>query len=148
MMPFFSTYGHRHNSIDKFFETFLETQVTFLMPYEKVSMMRWNSIAHKNIERSSLKANCKWFTDYLGWQCRQMCLSATPLKRQTFLSVADMSEMSSRHVGDMSARPVADTLSYMYIGISRVLVHGWTMRNRPEWNPCSPRSKSLSLNIE
>jgi hypothetical protein len=37
----------------------------------------------------------------LGWQCRQMCLSATPLKRQTFLSVADMSEMSSRHVGDI-----------------------------------------------
>ena len=31
----------------------------------------------------------------LGWQCWQMCLSATPLKRQTFLSVADMSEMSS-----------------------------------------------------
>jgi hypothetical protein len=37
----------------------------------------------------------------LGWQCRQMCLSATPLKRQTFVSVADMSEMSSRHVGDI-----------------------------------------------
>ena len=31
----------------------------------------------------------------LGWQCRKMCLSATPLKQQTFLSVADMSEMSS-----------------------------------------------------
>ena len=31
----------------------------------------------------------------LGWQCRKMCLLATPLKRQTFLSVADMSEMSS-----------------------------------------------------
>jgi hypothetical protein len=39
--------------------------------------------------------------EHLGWQCRQMCLSATPLKRQTFLSVADMSEMSSRHVGDI-----------------------------------------------
>jgi hypothetical protein len=26
----------------------------------------------------------------LGWQCRQMCLSATPLKRQTFLFVADV----------------------------------------------------------
>jgi hypothetical protein len=37
----------------------------------------------------------------LGWQCRQMCLSATPLKRQTFLSAADMKEMSSRHVGDI-----------------------------------------------
>jgi hypothetical protein len=35
----------------------------------------------------------------LGWQCWQMCLSATPLKRQTFLSVADMSEMLSRHAG-------------------------------------------------
>ena len=43
----------------------------------------------------------------LGWQCRQMCLSATPLKRQTFLSVADMSEMSSRHVGDiLLCRPI------------------------------------------
>ena len=30
-----------------------------------------------------------------------MCLSATPLKRQTFLSVTDMSEMSSRHFGGM-----------------------------------------------
>jgi len=38
-------------------------------------------------------------TVILGWQCRQMCLSAAPVKRQTFLSVADMSEMSSRHVG-------------------------------------------------
>ena len=37
----------------------------------------------------------------LGWQCRQMCLSVTPLKRQTFLSVVDMSEMSSRHVDDI-----------------------------------------------
>ena len=34
-------------------------------------------------------------TVILGWQCRQMCLSAAPIKRQTFLSVADMSEMSS-----------------------------------------------------
>ena len=43
----------------------------------------------------------------LGWQCRQMCLSTTPLKRQTFLSVADMSEMSSRHVGDiLLCRPI------------------------------------------
>ena len=42
----------------------------------------------------------------LGWQCRQMCLSTTPLKRQTFLSVADMSEMSSRHVSEiMLCRP-------------------------------------------
>ena len=31
----------------------------------------------------------------LGWQCRQMCLLSTPLKRQTFLSLTDMSEMSS-----------------------------------------------------
>ena len=71
----------------------------------------------------------------LGWQCRQMCLSATHLKRQTFLSVADMSEMSSRHVGDiLLCRPTfqlsescwyhhfPDTLSYMHIGISVVLV--------------------------
>ncbi len=27
-------------------------------------------------------------------------------------------------VGDVSVRPVADTLSYMYVGISRVLVRG------------------------
>jgi len=46
------------------FTTFLETQVTFLMPYEKVSMLRWNSITQKNIDRCSLKANCKWFTDF------------------------------------------------------------------------------------
>ena len=46
-------------------------------------------------------------TGLLGWQCRQMCLSATPLKRQTFLSVADMSEMSSRHAGDiLLCRPI------------------------------------------
>jgi hypothetical protein len=46
-------------------------------------------------------------TDLLGWQCRQMCLSATPLKRQTFVSVANMSEMSSRHVGDiLLCRPI------------------------------------------
>ena len=38
---------------------------------------------------------------HLGRQCRQMCLSAAPIKRQTFLSVADMSEMSSRHFGDI-----------------------------------------------
>ena len=72
----------------------------------------------------------------LGWQCRQMCLSATPLKRQTFLSVADVGNVIPirwRHsvmsaiilaVDVVSARPVADTLSYMYIGISRVLVRG------------------------
>jgi len=59
-----------------------------------------------------------------------MCLSATPLKRQTFLSVADMSEMSSQHVGNIllcrpifllsvvSVRPIADTHSYMDVGIS------------------------------
>jgi len=73
----------------------------------------------------------------LGWQCRQMCLSATPLKGQTFLSVADMSEMSSRHVGGiLLCRPIfqlsascryhqfPDTLSYMHVGISAVLVCG------------------------
>ena len=44
---------------------------------------------------------------HLGWQCRQMCLSAAPVKRQTFLSVADMSEMSSQHVGDiLLCRPI------------------------------------------
>jgi len=66
----------------------------------------------------------------LGWHCRQMCLSATPLKRQTFLSVADMSEMLSRHVGDiLLSRPIfrlsascretfiPDTLSYIDVGI-------------------------------
>ena len=59
----------------------------------------------------------------LGWQCWQMCLSATPLKRQTFLSVADMSEMLSRHAGKFCyvgqffgcrrhvGEPVADTHS-------------------------------------
>jgi len=57
-----------------------------------------------------------------------MCLSATQLKRQTFLSVADMLEMSSRHVvnillcrpavGIVSVRPIADTHSYMHVGIS------------------------------
>ncbi len=44
---------------------------------------------------------------YLGWQCRDLCLSAPPLKRQTFLSVSDMSTMSSRHVGNiLLCRPI------------------------------------------
>ena len=34
----------------------------------------------------------------LGWQCWDLCLLATPPKRQTFLSVADMSTMSAQHV--------------------------------------------------
>ena len=62
----------------------------------------------------------------LGWQCRQLCLSATPLKRQTFLSVAHVptrrrhSVMSANFsaVGVVSVRPIADTHSYMYVGIS------------------------------
>jgi hypothetical protein len=36
----------------------------------------------------------------LGWQCRDLCLSATPPKRQTFVSVADMSQ----HVGPTRRR--------------------------------------------
>jgi hypothetical protein len=43
----------------------------------------------------------------LGWQCRDLCLSAPPPKRQTFLPVADMSRMSARHVGDiLLCRPI------------------------------------------
>jgi hypothetical protein len=46
-------------------------------------------------------------TQELGWQCRDLCLSAPPLKRQTFLSVADMSTMSAQHVGDiLLCRPI------------------------------------------
>ena len=37
----------------------------------------------------------------LGWQCRDLCLSATPPKQQTFVSVADMSTMPAQHVGDI-----------------------------------------------
>ncbi len=29
----------------------------------------------------------------LGWECRDLCLLATPPKRQMFVSVADMSKM-------------------------------------------------------
>jgi len=48
---------------------------------------RINKLKEKIIYFYSLSVN-------LGWQCQQMCLSATPLKRQTFLSVDDMSGMS------------------------------------------------------
>ena len=37
----------------------------------------------------------------LGWQYWDLCLSATPPKRQTFVSVADMSTMLARQVGDI-----------------------------------------------
>jgi hypothetical protein len=37
----------------------------------------------------------------LGWQCQDLCLSAPPPKRQTFLSVADMLQMLARHVGNI-----------------------------------------------
>ena len=37
----------------------------------------------------------------LGWQWRELCLLAPPLKRQTFVSVAGMSKMSSQHVGNI-----------------------------------------------
>ena len=43
----------------------------------------------------------------LGWQCQDLCLLAPPPKRQTFLSVADMSQMSAQHVGDiLLCRPI------------------------------------------
>ncbi len=37
----------------------------------------------------------------LGWQCWDLCLSATPPKRQTFVSVANMLTMSAQHVGNI-----------------------------------------------
>ena len=39
--------------------------------------------------------------DSLGWQCRDLCLSATPPKQQTFVSVTNMSTMSGRQVGNI-----------------------------------------------
>ncbi len=43
----------------------------------------------------------------LGWQCRDLCLSATPPKRQTFVSVADMSRHVGQQVGDiLLSRPI------------------------------------------
>ncbi len=33
--------------------------------------------------------------DKLGWECRELCLLATPPKQQTFVSVANMSKMSA-----------------------------------------------------
>jgi hypothetical protein len=43
----------------------------------------------------------------LGWQCWDLCLLAPPLKQQTFLSVANMSTMSARHVGNiLLCRPI------------------------------------------
>jgi hypothetical protein len=73
----------------------------------------------------------------LGWQCRDLCLSATPPKQQTFVSVADMSRhvgpTRRRHsvksaffsaVGVVSGETVANTLPYMYVGISTTEVGG------------------------
>jgi hypothetical protein len=37
----------------------------------------------------------------LGWQYQDLCLSATPPKRQTFVSVANMLTMSAQQVGDI-----------------------------------------------
>ncbi len=43
----------------------------------------------------------------LGWQCRDLCLSALPPKWQTFSSVADMSQMSAQLVGNiLLCRPI------------------------------------------
>ncbi len=43
----------------------------------------------------------------LGWQCRDLCLSAPPPKQQTFLSVTNMLRMSARHVGNiLLCRPI------------------------------------------
>ena len=43
----------------------------------------------------------------LGWQCRGLCLSATPPKRHTFVSVADMPTMSGRQAGNiLLSRPI------------------------------------------
>ncbi len=43
----------------------------------------------------------------LGWQCRDLCLWAPPPKQQTFLSVANMSGMLARHIGDiLLCRPI------------------------------------------
>jgi hypothetical protein len=57
-----------------------------------------------------------------------LCLSATPPKQQTFVSVADMSTMLARHVGNillnrsffagkvMAGNCIPNTLSYVYVG--------------------------------
>jgi hypothetical protein len=43
----------------------------------------------------------------IGWQSWDLCLSAPPPKRQTFLSVADKSRMSAQHVGNiLLCRPI------------------------------------------
>ncbi len=48
-----------------------------------------------------------FLTLHLGWKCRDLCLLAPPPKRQRFLSVADMSRMSARHVSDiLLCRPI------------------------------------------
>ena len=43
----------------------------------------------------------------LGWKFRDLCLLAPPIKRQTFLSVANMTTMSAQHVGNiLLCRPI------------------------------------------
>jgi hypothetical protein len=52
-------------------------------------------------------AQRKQFIAKLGWQFWDLCLSAPPLKQQTFLSVADMSTMLAQHIGDiLLCRPI------------------------------------------
>ena len=58
----------------------------------------------------------------LGWQCRQMCLSATPLKRPTFCHVGHFFGCR-RRVGETCCRH-----TFLHVHrISRVLVRGWCM---------------------
>ena len=55
---------------------------------------------------------------------RHFCLSPTCRKCRPNTSATFFMSAIFLAVGVVPARPVADTLSYMYIGISRVLVHG------------------------
>jgi len=55
---------------------------------------------------------------------RHFCLSPTCRKCRPDTSATFSCVAHFLAVGVVSARPVADTLSYMYIGISRVLVRG------------------------
>ena len=67
----------------------------------------------------------------LGWQCRDLCLSSSPLKQQTCFvcrrHVKNVIPTRRRHslmsanflsVGVVSLRPVADIHSYMNVGFS------------------------------
>ena len=72
----------------------------------------------------------------LGWQSANVSVDYTPQMTDIFVCrrhVRNVVPTRRRHsvmsaiflaVGVVSARPVADTLSYMYIGIGRVLVRG------------------------